>query len=91
MLDARALMLQGGDNGPVLIPGDPDESLLIKSIRHEDPDLKMPAKSPKLEDRIIADFEKWVNMGAPDPRDQPPADHSGKPAWPDLLAARRTW
>ncbi len=30
-------------------------------------------------------------MGAPDPRDQPPAEQSGKPAWPDLLAARRTW
>ncbi|MDR3405480.1 MAG: DUF1553 domain-containing protein [Chthoniobacter sp.] len=90
-LDYRGGWEKGGDTGDTIVPGNAAKSLLIKSIRHEDPDLKMPAKSPKLDDKIIADFEKWVNMGAPDPRDQPPAEHSGKPAWPDLLAARRTW
>jgi len=43
MLDARALMLQGGDNGPALVPGDPAKSLLIKSITHEDANLKCRA------------------------------------------------
>ena len=81
---------KGGDSGDAIIPGDAKKSLFIQSIRHEDPDLKMPDKSPKLDDRIIADFEKWVNMGAPDPRDQPP-DPNAKPAWKDLLATRRLW
>lgn len=90
-LDYRDGWKKGGDSGEAIVPGNAKESLLIQSIRHEDPDLKMPAKAPKLEDRVIADFEKWVNMGAPDPRDQPPATQHGKPAWPDLLASRRTW
>ncbi|HEY3900316.1 MAG TPA: DUF1553 domain-containing protein [Chthoniobacter sp.] len=90
-LDYRDGWKKGGDSGDDIVPGNAAKSLLIKSIRHEDPDLKMPAKSPKLDDQVIADFEKWINMGAPDPRDQPPAEKTGKPAWPDLLAARRTW
>ncbi len=90
-LDYRDGWKKGGDSGDAIVPGDAAKSLLIQSIRHEDPDLMMPAKSPKLDDKVIADFEKWVNMGAPDPRDQPPAEQGGKPAWPDLLAARRTW
>ena len=90
-LDYRDGWKKGGDSGDTIVPGHAEESLLIKSIRHEDPDLKMPAKSPKLDDKVIADFEKWVNMGAPDPRDEPPAAQGGKPAWADLLAARRWW
>ena len=90
-LDYRDGWKKGGDSGDAIVPGNAAKSLLIKSIRHEDPDLKMPAKSPKLDDKVIADFEKWVNMGAPDPRDQPPVEKTGKPSWPDLLAARRTW
>jgi hypothetical protein len=89
-LDYRDGWKKGGDSGDAIVPGDAAKSLLIKSIRHEDPDLKMPAKSPKLDDKVIADFEKWVNMGAPDPRDQPPVQ-GGKPSWADLLAARRNW
>jgi hypothetical protein len=90
-LDYRDGWKQGGDSGAAIVPGDAAHSLLIKSIRHEDPDLKMPAKSPKLDEGVIADFEKWVDMGAPDPRDQPPAEQTGTPAWADVLAARRTW
>jgi len=90
-LDYRDGWKKGGETGDDIIPGNAPKSLLIQSIRHEDPDLKMPAKSPKLDDKVIADFEKWVNMGAPDPRDQPPAEQAGKPAWPSLLAARRGW
>jgi hypothetical protein len=89
-LDYRDGWKKGGESGDAIVPGDAKKSLLIQSIRHEDPDLKMPDKSPKLDDRIIADFEKWVNMGAPDPRDQPP-DPNAKPAWKDLLATRRLW
>src|SRR5438128_2670420 len=44
LLDTRAGLLKGGDTGPAIVPGDPKRSLLIKSIRSTDEDLKMPPK-----------------------------------------------
>src|SRR4051812_13874025 len=58
-LDYRDGWKKGGDTGDAIVPGDAAKSLLISSIRHEDPDLKMPAKAPKLDDKVIADFERW--------------------------------
>jgi Protein of unknown function (DUF1553)/Protein of unknown function (DUF1549)/Planctomycete cytochrome C len=66
LLDSRAGMLAGGDKGPAFVAGKPDESLLIKAIRHEG-ELRMP-RDGKLPAAVIADFETWVKMGAPDPR-----------------------
>jgi hypothetical protein len=67
LLDSRDGWLKGGDSGPVIVPGDPNASLLIKAIRYTDTDLQMP-KDKKLPDDEIADLETWVKMGAPDPR-----------------------
>jgi hypothetical protein len=67
LLDSRAALLKGGESGPALVPGKPQESRLVKAIRYTDDQLKMPPKG-KLPDAIIADFEKWIGMGAPDPR-----------------------
>ncbi|MBI4906836.1 MAG: PSD1 domain-containing protein [Acidobacteria bacterium] len=64
-LDTKAGLMKGGANGPALIPGNPNESILIKAVRHEG--RKMPPAG-KLPDAAIADLEKWVAMGAPDPR-----------------------
>ena len=66
-LDTRAALLTGGDEGPSLVAGKPDDSLLIKALRWSREDLHMPPKK-KLAPEVIADFEKWVAMGAPDPR-----------------------
>jgi cytochrome c553 len=66
-LDSREGVLKGGDSGAVIVPGKPDESLLLKTMRH-DGDVKMPPKG-KLDDAVLADFRRWVAMGAPDPRD----------------------
>ena len=49
----------------------------------------MPSKRPKLSDAVIADFERWIAMGAPDPRDQPAK--SDTVPWKKLLADRKTW
>jgi hypothetical protein len=69
-LDFRALMLQGGDSGPAVEPGNPDDSLLMQALRYDDPDLAMPPKKDggKLPDDVIADFQRWIEMGVPDPR-----------------------
>ena len=66
-LDTRAGTRSGGDGGPVIVPGSPDRSPLIRAIRYKDESTKMPPKG-KLPDDVIADFEAWVKMGAPDPR-----------------------
>ena len=57
-LDTRAGWEKGGDNGPAIIPGKPEQSLLIKAIRHEDKSLAMPPKSRggKLHDSDISIF-----------------------------------
>mgnify|MGYP002382125867 CR=1 FL=1 len=64
-LDTRAGILQGGDSGPVIVPGRPDESLLVEAIGYADEALQMPPKG-KLSADAIADLRKWVMMGAPD-------------------------
>ncbi|MBL8797703.1 MAG: PSD1 domain-containing protein [Planctomycetia bacterium] len=66
LLDTRDGVRNGGDTGPAIIPGDPDKSLLIQSLRHDK--LQMPPKN-KLPENVIADFVQWVKLGAPDPRD----------------------
>ena len=66
-LDTREAVLKGGETGPGIVPGDVKASLLLQAIRHEK-SLEMPPKS-KLSKKVIADFEKWVSIGAPDPRD----------------------
>ena len=59
--------LRGGDSGPALVPGKPDESQLIRALRYRNSDLQMPPKG-KLPDSVIADFERWVTIGAPAPK-----------------------
>ncbi len=61
-------ILKGGENGPAIVPGDPEKSLLIKAVRYNDPDLEMPPKNKKLSDAQINDLVSWIKMGAPDPR-----------------------
>ncbi len=66
-LDSRAGVLNGGDSGPAVVPGDIEKSLLIKAVHYEDSELQMPPDG-KLSSTEIADLEKWVRIGAPDPR-----------------------
>ena len=65
-LDTRDLTRHGGDSGPSVVPNDLDASLIVSAIRYED--FEMPPKG-KLPDATIRDFERWITMGAPDPRD----------------------
>ncbi len=70
-LDTREGIRRGGDNGPAVVPGDLKESLLIEAVRHSNKDTAMPPEKEggKLSAEVIADFETWVKMGAPDPRE----------------------
>ena len=66
-LDSAAAVLKGGESGPVLVPGKPEESRVIKAISWSDPDFQMPPKN-KLPESEIAVLTEWVKLGAPDPR-----------------------
>ncbi len=93
ILDHRDALLKGGSSGPAIVPGNADASLLIQAIRHEDEDLQMPKAGVLLDAPIIADFVAWVNQGAPDPRDAPPAeaDLAADTAWPAVMERRKAW
>ena len=75
LLDSPAEMFGGGESGPALIPGKPDESLIIQALRYDD--LEMPPKK-RLPESVVNDFVTWVKMGAPDPRADGPK--TAKPA-----------
>ncbi len=68
LLDTRKSIRQGGDTGPAVVPGDTKRSLLLTAIRYADKDMEMPPKE-RLSEEVVADFEKWIAMGAPDPRE----------------------
>lgn len=84
LLDTREGLLKGGESGPALVPGDPENSLIIKAIRYTDSDLQMP-KDKKLEDDEIANLTAWVKMGAPDPRT------AGTRKWVDSSTNHWAW
>ena len=91
-LDYRDALLAGSENGSVIEPGKPDDSVLIWAIRHED-DLEMPSDAPQLPESVIQDFETWIAMGAPDPRSKKPTqlDLDNAVAWETLLEKRSRW
>ncbi len=89
LLDTRAGLLAGGDSGKAIVPGKPTESLLIKAL-HGDGVSDMPPKG-KLSANVIADFEKWVKMGAPDPRVQASGGHEPTVRVIDIAKGKEFW
>jgi hypothetical protein len=95
MLDTRDGIRVGGDRGPGIVPGKPDDSVLINAIRQTGR-LRMPPDSRGgiLPDEVIADFEKWVRDGAADPRDSSRVVNAepSKPEKPvDWVKEREFW
>lgn len=67
LLDSSKGWRAGGDSGDAIEPGKPGKSLLMETVKYADPDLQMPPKY-KLKAQEIDVLEKWIAMGAPDPR-----------------------
>ena len=63
-LDQETSFRKGGTRGAPIEPGDPESSLLIKAVKHQDEKLRMPPTG-KLSDADIATFSQWIQMGAP--------------------------
>jgi uncharacterized protein DUF1553/uncharacterized protein DUF1549/cytochrome c len=68
-LDSRETILRGGHSGPALVPGSPDQSRMIRALRHE-VEPHMPPWG-KLEPEKIAVLEEWIRRGAPWPEERP--------------------
>jgi len=70
LLDSRDGLRKGGDTSPAITPGDVAKSLLVTAIKREDKDTQMPpqGKGDPLTAEQVGDFERWIKMGAPDPR-----------------------
>src|ERR1051325_9197971 len=66
-LRLRRLMLQGGDDGPVLVPGKPDRSPLFKLVHSGE----MPKRDKKLTREQVALIRQWIVTGAKTARPEP--------------------
>ena len=71
-LDSREALVKGGARGPAIVGGKPEQSLLLRAVRHTESNLRMPP-GPKLKDADIAVLAKWIEMGAPWGRQPAPA------------------
>jgi hypothetical protein len=90
-LDDRAAIRRGGDSGSAVVPGKAEESLLLAALQYDGAFYDMPPDG-KLPDEVLADFRRWVEMGAPDPREPHHADtprSASSVAAPDDLWALR--
>ncbi|MBL9083415.1 MAG: PSD1 domain-containing protein [Planctomycetales bacterium] len=83
-VDTRDGLLRGGDSGPAVVPGDVQSGTLLEALRFET--VEMPPKG-KLPDDVIADFAKWIEKGAVDPRD----GKAPTVATIDFEAGRKHW
>jgi hypothetical protein len=87
-VESRGGLVRGGDSGPAIVPGKPDDSLLVKAVSYDGEVTEMPPTG-KLPDRVIADIRRWIASGAPDPRQD--AASTTKPVGIDDAAGRDFW
>ncbi|MFN0088508.1 MAG: DUF1553 domain-containing protein [Blastocatellia bacterium] len=73
-VDSREALLKGGSRGPAVVPGKPEESLLLRAVDHTHETLRMPKGGAKLREAEIADLTQWIRAGA-----AWPATPAGKP------------
>ena len=84
LLDTRAGIRRGGDSGEAVVPGKPADSLLLSALQYDS--FEMPPKG-RLPKQVIADFEKWIRLGAPDPREG--GTESGEQSIEEMLSRGR--
>ncbi len=86
LLENAAAFRAGGESGPSIVAGHPEKSLVISALKYDE--LEMPPDS-RLSKKVIADFERWIQDGAVDPRK---GDSLKKPLNTiDLAKGREFW
>ncbi|MEM9282354.1 MAG: PSD1 and planctomycete cytochrome C domain-containing protein [Verrucomicrobiota bacterium] len=89
LVDTREDLLLGGDSGPAVVPGDLEGSVLWEAINWQH-GLEMPEDEP-MPDPVIAHFEEWILMGAPDPREVIVSDFESTITQSDIEKAKEHW
>src|SRR4029079_7325868 len=80
-LDSREALFKGGNSGRVIVPGDVEQSLLAKAIKHDEYELlQMPPKKA-LPPQVVADLHAWIAAGAKWPESSTAPIISDKPHW----------
>ncbi len=64
-MNDRASLLAGGENGPVVQPGQAGKSRFMDLVRSADPDDQMPPKGQRLTAEQLAVLQAWIDQGAP--------------------------
>jgi len=91
-LDLKQGWQQGGRSGqPAIRPGEPDQSPLLRAVRHDPAVRAMPPDRPALPAEVIADLATWIADGAFDPRETDPAVVERAPEWEVDYQARLNW
>lgn len=88
-LDSQLGVAAGGESGPAIVAGNPAQSRLVEAIRYENRELQMPP-SGRLSDSEISILVKWIELGAPDPRDTVPVAATG-PTGMSIEDGRKFW
>ena len=86
LVDSRAGLEKGGESGAAVVPGKREESLILAAVKYDG--FEMPPTG-KLPPEVIADFERWIDMGAPDPREAEMAAVAKRTI--DVAAGREHW
>ena len=92
-LDSKSGWQKGGESGTALVPGKPEESLLIKAVSYVDKDLQMPPKKQLAPEEVTV-LREWVKRGAPDPRVMAVVAIASKPVeneWAEAFQKRLDW
>ena len=85
-VDNPGYLIEGGESGTALVPGNVEKSHLYRAVSYTDPDMEMPPDG-KLPDHQVADLKRWIEMGAPWPAQEVVAVR--KPG--EFSAEERSW
>ena len=88
-VDRRDGLLTGGDSGPAIVPRRSNDSLLLRALRYEGPE--MPPDAP-LPPEVVADFARWIDLGSPFPEaadERAEPSQEPQPAAPHVLGQVR--
>ncbi len=69
-IDSHEALLKGGSSGPAIVPGNPEQSLLIQAVSRTHERFKMPPQE-KLKEAEVAALIEWIRAGASWPESAP--------------------
>lgn len=87
-VDDRNGLLTGGDTGPGVIPGDPENSTILKRIRHTDPKRKMPKEGEPVTSEELENLTAWIRDGVAWPAEKLPESFGKSRAAYERLRSR---